>query len=251
MPLSCLSFLLRGHILFCFSLSLVFCLCLYPFLSLPFFRGWESCSPSVSLPCLLACSTSSKENISLTYPSCSIFVSLSCLSSTLQMNLRAFSFSTPSLFCLLFLILRLCSTLPGDTTTDYRMCSTVSVEAAYICRSTLPVDIPTDCPCCSLRHDSNRLSAVLSLTLLQSTFSCALLCLAILQPTLFCTLPADIRTDYLSLYSACPCYSWLSTLPTIRSTISGGTPTDYPIYRLSTLLSQALLQPTMTNESFQ
>jgi hypothetical protein len=31
---------------------------------------------------------------------------------------------------------------------------------------------------------------------------CALLCLAILQPTILCTLPADIATDYPPLYRA-------------------------------------------------
>jgi hypothetical protein len=128
------------------------------------------------------------------------------------------------------------STLPVDTTIEHT--PLLSIFQLTI-RSALP-GVPGGY--------SDRLFAVLSLTLLQPTFSRALLCLAILQPTLFCTLSADITTDYPSLYSACRYCSWLSTLPTIRSTLSGGTLTDYPIYRLSALLSLALLQPTMMND---
>jgi hypothetical protein len=65
--------------------------------------------------------------------------------------------------------------------------------------STLPVDITIDYPLCCLLRYCNRLCCVLSLAL-QPTISCALLRLAILQPTVFCTLPADITTDYPPLY---------------------------------------------------
>jgi hypothetical protein len=113
LSLTCLSFSLHGNILFCFSFTLsLSCLSVFVCISLSLFgfcHYWESCSLSVSLPCLfyyafpslslvfvttgraalcpflsLACSTRSKENPYLTCTSCSILVSLSCLSSSLQ-----------------------------------------------------------------------------------------------------------------------------------------------------------------------
>jgi hypothetical protein len=104
-------------------------------------------------------------------------------------------------------------------------------------RSTLRVDITTDditnhYPLCSIWCHSNRLSAVLSLVLLQPTVLCAQLCLATLQPTILCTLPADITTDNPPLYPAFRYYNEQSTLlslallqPTIYST-------DYPLCSL-------------------
>jgi hypothetical protein len=76
---------------------------------------------------------------------------------------------------------------------------------------------------------------------------CSTYSLAILFTTDYIrsALPGDIPTGYPPLYSACRYSNRLSTLPTIRSTLFGATPTDYPIYRLSALLSLALLQPTM------
>jgi hypothetical protein len=74
---------------------------------------------------------------------------------------------------------------------------------------------------------------------------CALLCLAVLQPTLRSALPVDIPTDYPPLYSACPYYDLSILHLTIRSALSAATPADYIIYRLSALLYLAMLQPTM------
>jgi hypothetical protein len=80
--------------------------------------------------------------------------------------------------------------------------------------STLPVDIPADYPLCSLRRYSKRRSALLSLALLRHTISWALLCLAILQPTVFCMYPACRYSNRLS--AALLCLSILQL--TIRST---------------------------------
>jgi hypothetical protein len=163
-----------------------------------------------------------------------------------------------ALLCLSIPQLTIRSALSGDTPTDYplyqrdSLLSLASLQPTIICallylaipyynqlssvlclpifrptirRSTLPVDITTD-------YLLYRLSAVLSLAILQPTVCCALsvwrynnreyglLCLSILvQPTIRSALSVDTTIDY-------PLY-------------------DYLLYRLSALLSLALLQSTI------
>jgi hypothetical protein len=132
-----------------------------PFLSLSFAPGraalwWESCSLSVCLSPLLI--PLARRKICILLVLLAPFLSHSLASPPpSKFLLDAFSFSTPSLFCLLFLFLRLCVTLSGDTTTDYPMCSTLSV------------DNTTDCLVCS------SLSALLSIALLLPTMLCTFL----------------------------------------------------------------------------
>jgi hypothetical protein len=100
--------------------------------------------------------------------------------------------------------------------------------------STLPIDMQlTICSTDYARRSLLRYS--------NPTILCALLCLPILQPTILCTLPDDIATEYPPLNPACRYYNYLYALPTLRSTLSGVTPTDYAVY--TTLL--ALLQLTI------
>jgi hypothetical protein len=107
-----------------FSLSL-FCFC----------HSWESCSLlgellslSVYLSPLLV--LLARRKISILLVLLAPFLSPSLASPPpSKLLLNVCSFSTPSLFCLPFLFLRLCSTLSGDTTTDFPMCSTLSVES--------------------------------------------------------------------------------------------------------------------------
>jgi hypothetical protein len=142
MALSCLSFSLLGNILFCFSLTLS-CLSASVSISLSLScHCWESCSLSVSPHCLFY----SLQGNAFSYLS----HSFACPPRS-KFLLNAFSFSTPSLFCLLILFLRLCSTLSGDTTTDYHFCSTLAVDntADYRLCSTLSGDTTPDYPMCS------------------------------------------------------------------------------------------------------
>jgi hypothetical protein len=71
------------------------------------------------------------------------------------------------------------SDLYGDTTIDYLLCSTLSRDTAtdYLLRSTLSVDATADYPI-------YRLSALIGKAMLQTPVYCALLCLAILPPTI-------------------------------------------------------------------
>jgi hypothetical protein len=109
----------------------------------------------------------------------------------------------------------------------------------------------------------NRLSTLLTICyalsgdIIRPNILCALLCLAVLQPTIRCTMPVDITTDY-PLCSTCRYYNRLSALLylsilqlTTRSTdfprcsVWRHTTTDYPNYRLPALICMAILQTTI------
>jgi hypothetical protein len=111
----------------------------------------------------------------------------------------------------------MCSTLPGDTTLDYPLyyacplqltvrspdyplCSVfakcynrLSAVLGYLLCSTISRDTTTEYPLCSTFRYYNRLSALLCLAILQPTIPCALLYLLILQPSIQ-------STDYPLLY---------------------------------------------------
>jgi hypothetical protein len=111
----------------------------------------------------------------------------------------------------------MCSTLPGDTTLDYPLyyacplqltvrspdyplCSVfakcynrLSAVLGYLLCSTISRDTTTEYPLCSTFRYYNRLSALLCLAILQPTIPCALLYLLILQPS-------NQSTDYPLLY---------------------------------------------------
>jgi hypothetical protein len=200
MSLSCLSFSLHGYIFFSFSLALS---CLFMFVSIslsPFVIMEELFSVvriALRLSLSLACSTRSKGTLSLTYPSCSILVSLSCFSSTLQI----YTSPIQLLHSLSFL---LAVFLPETVLySAWRYCN----RLFYVLYSCLLIIQPTICS-----------------TLLYSALLCsALLCLLIFQPTIHSALTGDIPTDLpmwcslsretpsnYPLYSACRCYNRIS-----------------------------------------
>jgi hypothetical protein len=115
--------------------------------------------------------------------------------------------------------------------------------------------------CFALSRDTStdiliyRLSALICMAILQTTLYCTQPRIAILCTTdyLQCSTMPDVTTIDYPLCSSCLYYNRLSALPTIRSALSGDVlqPTiqcallsfdstsDYPIYRLS------ILQPTI------
>jgi hypothetical protein len=107
------------------------------------------------------------------------------------------------------------------------------IRQPTIRRSTLSVDITSDNPLCSLWRYSNQLFNIL-------TIRSAISCVTPTEYAVCSTLPTDTTTDsplcngyrYSNrLSAALLCLSILQL--TIRSTLSGATSTDYPIYRLS------------------
>jgi hypothetical protein len=98
----------------------------------------------------------------------------------------------------------MCSTLDGDTTTDYPLCLSI-LQPTF--RFAFSVVTTTDSPLYSTCRYYNRLSALISPAVLQATMLCALLCLAKLQPSLCSALPVDFPTNCPPLYSACRYYN--------------------------------------------
>jgi hypothetical protein len=128
--------------------------------------------------------------------------------------------------------------------TDYPLCYLLRYFNRLPCVlcSTLSSDTITDSPLCFACRYSNRLSV-------------ALPCLSILHLT--------IRSTVFPLCSLWLYFNRLYTLTTIRSilsgvtltdyavwctTLSGDTPTDYPLYRRSDLLSLELLQSPICSD---
>jgi hypothetical protein len=132
----------------------------------------------------------------------------------------------------------MCTTLSSDTTTNYslypacRYCNRLCAALPYL--SILQLTIcSNDYPLCSLWRYSNRPSAVLFSVWRYYNRESAQLCLPILQPTIRSALSGHTPTDY-PLYSACRYYNRLSALPNIScvlySTMSAITSTtDYPL----------------------
>jgi hypothetical protein len=151
----------------CLSISLSLAiLCLYPYLSLSFVfvtTGIAAfCLPLSPLLVLLA---PKKLFFLLVLLAAFWSHSLACPPRS-KFLLNAFRFFTPSIFYLLFLYLRLCSDLSGNTTTAYPVCYTLSVETT--------IHHPLDTLYSTCQY-YNRTSTLLSLAALQATMLCALL----------------------------------------------------------------------------
>jgi hypothetical protein len=114
-----------------------------------------------------------------------------------------------------------CTTLSSDTTTNCLLCSACRyysrLSAALLCLSILQLTIhSTDYPLCSLWHYSTDYP----ITPTDYAMCSTLLCIAILQTTILCTLPADITTDHplCSLWHSSTDYAMPSTLFTDTTT---------------------------------
>jgi hypothetical protein len=126
---------------------------------------------------------------------------------------------------------------PTFRSTDYPFCSlrcySNCLSALPTIHSALVCVIPTDYPL-------YRLSTLLSPLLLQPTVHSVLSAVTPIDYPMCTTLSGDTPTDYPRCF-ACQYYN----KPTINSPLAVDITTDYSLYRLSALLSLAILQPTI------
>jgi hypothetical protein len=118
-----------------------------------------------------------------------------------------------------------CLPCSGDTPSDYMLCCTLSGDTPPDCPfcSTLSGDTTTDYPLCFVSRYYNRLSALLSLAILQSTIRSALSGDTPTAHPIFSTLSGETPANYPLCFAWRYCHRLLQL--TIRST-------DYPLSSL-------------------